>query len=1381
MIAGIGSSLPGPLRRWPYRSGSVLVLIVALVVTWGMRQEHVDRVAREAEARQAQRAETTLDNLAREFFALQRTLRARAESLADRSAVREGLQAARTDSLMGSLVAYAAGLQLPDRVAIEVYDDAGRLRAWTGYSMPLKSPPSDAAQRPGLTEIVSDEGVRQALVAWWPVQADGRIIGAVRAMRLVSFQVPVQNQFVSDYSLAEGWEQQTGYAIDLRLGTDWSGGGAPHQRVLGTLGGRVLGGIVVQLPTGNRLAQVTRRSYNNVLALWVTLLLFILLLSGWQAYRQAAHPPPGEEEPQRRVGPMLRFTGWALSLVGVRYLLLAMDVPARWQPGTSKAPLAPLFDPTHFASAFGAGIARSTGDLLITGLFLAVFALAFLDAASHVRVRAGSVRELVARLRKRARRPSVLLFLGGSGITAASITLLGLGLAQLAQRAVLDSTLDFFARTGLLPSALVLVVLCALLIITVSTVLIAAGIAWIAVERLACYRPAHWSSWGLLGAGFATGTAATLATVGGWGLQPLPTTVTLAFGGAAAGVALLGMLQQVPIVTRFTLRSLLPAVILFTTLLYPLLYSGMDQQRRGRMIDAAQSFAQGQDPHVLFALEQALRAARQDSSVRRALATPGTSVTEPLTTLLRESLVASLNTFEVSVTVFDRTRRPAERLMVAASRVRPTERRAQDTVLLGALQQRPEAQGRSAFVTRLPDARQARRFQYAGIAALPAGQDTAGWMLVRAEPLTVLPSAGAPFPRVFLPDGLYSDIYAELSLAEFRDGTLVRSLGPGWGRTRLAEAAQAALQDAPDAWQRETEAGRSVLTYYTQRSPQGNASASVVAARVPVVSIFDHLYYLLRLAVAGLCVGVPLYLLGLYLRYRQGRLPAPRIRFRDKVLDAFLTVGAVAVVAVGLVGVGVVTGETDNAVKSLLRQNLERVEETLLAEARPDELLYSVIERIGIDALSARVGVDLNLYRGAELVASSRPRIVRNRLVEARLPIEAYQALYVEAQRFAAADEQYGNFGYTLGFRTLPNAEGAPAYVLSIPTLPEQERIKEERARTLAYLFGALLLLVVVVMGTALFLANALTKPIARLRAGLEAVGEGRFAQALPVDTRDEIGELVETFNEMREQLAESRRKLAQQERQLAWREMARQVAHEIKNPLTPMKLSVQHLRRAYDRLEVPASTAEDQSESSADKGPRRFEPLFERITGTLIEQIDALARIANEFSSFARLPTRVSEPLDLNEVIEEAAALMQEESDVTIDLQLHPEPLVVEADKEELRRIYINLIKNAIQAIPEGRDGQIQIATHPEADPEAENGAPAYARSTVADNGMGIPLELREKIFQPNFSTKTSGTGLGLAIAQRSVEEASGAIGFETTEGEGTTFWIRLPLAEVA
>ena len=359
------------------------------------------------------------------------------------------------------------------------------------------------------------------------------------------------------------------------------------------------------------------------------------------------------------------------------------------------------------------------------------------------------------------------------------------------------------------------------------------------------------------------------------------------------------------------------------------------------------------------------------------------------------------------------------------------------------------------------------------------------------------------------------------------------------------------------------------------------------------------------------------------------------------------------------------------------------------------------------------------------------------------------------------SEERIGTFTYTTGYEALPDESGGPGAVIAIPTLPEQAAIEANQARMIAYLFGVLLLLLVGIFLITTLLANRLTRPFRRLRQGLLSVGAGEeLAEPIPVESSDEVGELIETFNAMRYQLEESRRKLAQQERELAWREMARQVAHEIKNPLTPMKLSVQHLRRAH--REEPAATGDGE--------PGRFTALLDRITGTLIEQIDALTRIANEFASFARLPSRHLERLDLNAVVREAAALIGEEEHARIALALTPDPLPIDADREELRRVYINLFKNALQAMPESERGTVTVRTE-------ERGRQAF--SAVRDTGTGIPEDARAKVFQPNFSTKTRGMGLGLAITKKAIEDLSGEITFETAVGVGTTFFIRLPLAD--
>ena len=1369
----------GPSLR---RYASVAALLAGLLlVTWAGRWGYAAYVQATVEAQQEEAVGEAFRYIQRDFQSLQQVMLERASKLADAPAIVPGLRAyvtGRRPTVPEPLVEYFASLNVEDRWSVELYDPIPRLVAWHGFSMPLGRGPNapNFLQAPQ-TAVASDGTQRQALAVWYPIHANGQVLGTLRVMRILNAQVPVENQYLEDYSLTEAWQQATGLPVQVQYGASakeatWQG----PTRPLRGLDGSILGHVAVEVPSARSLVSEAKSRFDDVLAFWGTLLLFWLLIGLWHWYRSASVSSTSSVHRQLSLA-AVRFGGVAMAWWGARYVLLALDVPARWQPpGT---PLAPLFDPAHVAFTFGNGLMRSAGDFLITALFSFLFGLAFLNLARRFRRKGFSLYQLRNRLPDAGPAPSVLRFFS----VPALLSLISLGLVTLlillTRRALLNSTLDYFARESLIPTPLILVVFCTLLLLTVTVMALIVGLGWISGWLLARYRPSGWSPATLIGGALLAATAPLLAAYFLMDLQPLRGSLVVSiFLAAGLLLALSGFTHRRNDLHLLTLRNILLVLFLHTVLLYPLLDMGIDRQRRTRMAYAAETFSEGQDPRVIFAIKQVLNKAQEQipfTSQRRAPALSDSLATE----LLRGSLLSSLSLYDVRLTVLDTTGAPLARSYQAAPRPGRSQLNRVDSMEFSVLRQMyRETDASGALVERITGRRERDQFQYIGIIPLRSDPNTPAtrWAMVRAEPQTLLRGGGMPFPRVLLPAGLYGNPYTDLSLAEFQRGMLVRSFGQDFGRYRLNPAVERKLLSQPEVWRTEQIEERRFLTYYQRYDQTGDASPlppfvaaeglSVVAVRTPAINLFDHLYYLLRLTVASLLIGVLGYLTGLYLRWQAGLLPAGRLRFHDKILNAFLGVGLVTVAAVGFVGLQVVRGENERAIQSWLRQYLERVERTLVLETVGNEMPYRALDRMRIDSLSSRVGLDLNLYTAERLVASSRPQLMREDLIDERLPIEAVQALYYDGYRFTYTEEKVGSFTYTTGFRTLLDEQGQPRYVVAVPTLPEQERIAEERARTIAYLFGALLLLVLVVMVTASFIARALTRPLLQLRKGLEAVARGRFERPLPVSTRDEIGELVETFNDMQKQLAESRRKLARQEREMAWREMARQVAHEIKNPLTPMKLSLQHLRRAYQRLDWPAQEEEE--------APRRFQDLFERITSTLIEQINTLARIANEFHSFARMPSRMPERLDLNAVIREAVSLMQEEAGAQIEENLHAEPLSIEADREELRRIYINLLKNAIQAIPETRIGRVEVTT----DYEKENGT-AWAISTVSDNGSGIPPDVREKIFQPNFSTKTSGTGLGLAIIQKGVTDLNGEIDFETKEGAGTTFRLRLPLAK--
>lgn len=284
----------------------------------------------------------------------------------------------------------------------------------------------------------------------------------------------------------------------------------------------------------------------------------------------------------------------------------------------------------------------------------------------------------------------------------------------------------------------------------------------------------------------------------------------------------------------------------------------------------------------------------------------------------------------------------------------------------------------------------------------------------------------------------------------------------------------------------------------------------------------------------------------------------------------------------------------------------------------------------------------------------------------------------------------------------------------------------------------------------AITISNSITQPLTILADKLRQFRLGKKHDPLEWKSNDEIGELINDYNNLTVELHRSADMLARTERDMAWREMAKQVAHEIKNPLTPMKLIIQYLEKAI--------------QSNPDKATE----LIPRVSATLVEQIDNLTQIANEFSNFATMPQASNEKIILNDIVETIHDLFRKRDDMDISLIEPIDELVVFADKNHLVRILNNLVKNAIQAIPDSRRGKIEIELS-----QSDNNA----LIRVTDNGTGIPDHMKDKVFAPNFTTKSSGTGLGLAISANMIESFNGKIYFETRYGEGTDFYISIPL----
>jgi nitrogen fixation/metabolism regulation signal transduction histidine kinase len=275
------------------------------------------------------------------------------------------------------------------------------------------------------------------------------------------------------------------------------------------------------------------------------------------------------------------------------------------------------------------------------------------------------------------------------------------------------------------------------------------------------------------------------------------------------------------------------------------------------------------------------------------------------------------------------------------------------------------------------------------------------------------------------------------------------------------------------------------------------------------------------------------------------------------------------------------------------------------------------------------------------------------------------------------------------------------------------------------------------------------TRPVQALAASAGKVAAGNWETTVDVSSKDEVGQLALAFNRMTRELAAQRERLLQAERVAAWRELARRLAHELKNPLFPLQITVENMQRAREQY------------------PQQFDEVFREGTATLIAELGNLKQIIARFSDFARMPAPEMRAVDLNELVREAAKLFEPQlaqAGVTGRAELDPALPQILADVEQITRVLRNLILNAIDAMPGG--GVLTIRT------ERREGV---VRLEVSDTGQGLTPEECERLFTPYYTTKTHGTGLGLAIVQSVISDHHGRISVESQPGKGTTFRIEL------
>lgn len=405
-----------------------------------------------------------------------------------------------------------------------------------------------------------------------------------------------------------------------------------------------------------------------------------------------------------------------------------------------------------------------------------------------------------------------------------------------------------------------------------------------------------------------------------------------------------------------------------------------------------------------------------------------------------------------------------------------------------------------------------------------------------------------------------------------------------------------------------------------------------------------------------------------------------------------------------------------------------------------------------INEVSDVHNVDVNFYNASgTLIASTQPYIYNKHLLSDKIDPIAYYELSINKKIRYIQSEQIGSFPYLSIYIPVTDNEGNTYAYLNIPYLNSQAELNQEISGFLATLINLNAFIFLLAGATAFLITNRITSSFGLITKKMKEINIGKVNEEIEWNSTDEIGVLVNEYNKMVNKLEQSAKALAQNEREGAWREMAKQVAHEIKNPLTPMKLSIQYLQRAIN--------------NNSDN----VKELSKKVAETLVQQIDQLSNIAGDFSQFANISNATPEKFNLTNAIASLIQLHETNEKISIQWSKQEGNYFVLADKLQINRMLTNLLKNAIESADEKASIHIIIK---------QQIIDGFIQISISDNGNGIPKEMRTKIFTPNFTTKTSGTGLGLAICKGIIEHANGHIWFQTEENVGTTFFVTIPVA---
>jgi len=634
-------------------------------------------------------------------------------------------------------------------------------------------------------------------------------------------------------------------------------------------------------------------------------------------------------------------------------------------------------------------------------------------------------------------------------------------------------------------------------------------------------------------------------------------------------------------------------------------------------------------------------------------------------------------------------------------------------------------------------------------------------MIVNTETKNLLPNTTAKIFSNYATDNLTDKLIAKPVITEFLNGEIINSTDAEVSRVlvKSLEPFREFLKigNGTKYWRYENINNEPYKSLYIFAPNSASESKNSSDETIYVISLKRDdfsmtTFFYLKFILFTVSIYIVFYfLIGLILISKVHRI---QFNFSEKLFVSFLLVSIIPIIFLGIYTRTYITNKNNASIRNQIISDLSLVNESLKDEkiSVSKYKSFDSLQRVAKDILNknfSHTEKNFNFFVKNKLVASTNDELFKSGLLDNRVDNDAFYNIIFLKKDFYVKSKNIGGFDFLVGYKPYKDKSNNLAGIISSISVYRQKEITEELTETLTFIFGSYFIVIIILLIVVSFVTQKISRPILELKNATDKLSKGENNIEIKLKSNDELGSLVESFNRMTKELEKSKNELKKAEREAAWRDIARRVAHEIKNPLTPMKLSIQHLFSIYK-----------------DEPNEEFKEVLGKTKVLIVNEIDKLNHIATEFSNFAKLPRRNYEYLNINIILDDVVSLYSLEPKVDFVKSFSGNLPEVLGDKQELNRVFQNIIKNAVQSISE--NGKIEAKSFYTNE---------FVYVKVIDNGCGIEPEILSKLCEPNFSTKSQGMGLGLAITKKTLDDMKASIFFESKLGEGSTVTVKFPI----